>query len=216
MTTDIVAFAREKLELRAVPFVPEIRLYTAHAGSGLRRLLEAGLGPADDDPPPPYWAYPWAGGAVLARYLLDHPETVRGKTVVDLGAGSGLVAIAAALAGAAAVTGVEIDAIGIAIMPLNAEANGVAVTPQQANLLDGPPPDAEVLLAGDVFYAPEIAARVLPFLERCHAAGLTVLIGDPRRASLPLGRLVVRASYRVSDFGLGGAGDAPSAVFAFE
>lgn len=214
MTTDIVAFARQKFELRAVPIVPEIRLYTAHSGSGLRRLLEAGLAPGDDNPSPPYWAYPWAGGAVLARYLLDHPETVRTRRVTDLGSGSGLVAIAAALAGASSVTAIEIDRHGIAIIPLNAEANGVTVTPEQADILDGPAPDTDVLLAGDIFYAPVLAARVLPFLQRCRSAGVMVLIGDPHRAPLPQAHLMPLASYRVSDFGLGAAGEAPGAVFA--
>ena len=144
-----------------VPALPEIRLYTAHPGSGLRRLVEPhqsadddAVEPSDDapEPQPPYWAYAWAGGAVLARYILDHPQSVAGRRVLDLGAGSGLVGIAAAKAGASAVIAAEIDRNGVAAIGLNAAANGVAITIVDKDITTGPPPAVDLVLAGDVFY----------------------------------------------------------------
>lgn len=188
--------------------MPKIRLYTAHAGSGLWRLTGRG------DGPPPYWAYRWAGGTVLARYLLDHPEAVRGRRVLDLGAGAGIVGIAAMLCGASAVTAAEIDPNGVAALALNAEANGVRLEAIGADLLDGPVPDADLVAVGDLFYEAVLAERVTGFLDRCRAAGIAVLVGDPGRAPLPRRRLRLLAEYRVADFG--GGGDTASGVFAFE
>jgi predicted nicotinamide N-methyase len=160
-----------------VPLVPEITLRCA-----------------DDDPfavwertgaDVPYWAFPWAGGQALARYLLDHPAAVAGRRVLDLASGSGLVAIAAALAGAAGVTAVDIDPLAIAAVGLNATANGVTVTARLADLLDSPAPAVDVLLAGDVCYDVDLTARILPFVRRAAAAGATVLLGDPGRDYFP-------------------------------
>lgn len=176
--------------LTPVPGLPEISLHMAHSGSALSRVCEA----------LPYWAYPWSGGAALARYVLDHPDSVAGRTVLDLGAGSGLVAIAAAKAGAAHVTAAEIDPHGAAAIAVNAAANGVSVTVVEADLLNGPPPKADIVLAGDTFYGPDLAARVTPFLDRCIAAGAIVLVGDPGRAHLPLTRLRRVAEYQVTEF----------------
>jgi predicted nicotinamide N-methyase len=156
-----------------------------------------------DDPEasPPYWAYQWAGGMVLARYILDHPVTVAGLRVLDLGAGSGLVAIAAAKAGASTITAAEINPHGLAALALNAAVNGVAITAAGDDLLGGPPPDTDVIAVSDLFYAEDLADHVLPFLDRCLAAGITILIGDPYRKPLPLPRLELIAEYEVPDFG---------------
>ena len=145
---------------------------------------------------PPFWAFPWAGGQALARYLLDHPETVRGRTVLDLAAGSGLVGIAAALAGAATVAANEIDRHAEAAIALNARLNDVKLDVLAGDLLDG---DAgtEVVLAGDVFYSREMADRMIGYLDRARAAGAVVLVGDPGRAYLPRQRLIHVVEYEV-------------------
>lgn len=212
MVPDITAFLRENFALRPVPFVPEISLHTAHAGSGLRQLLERQAGQGEEALAP-YWAYPWAGGMALARYILDHKEAVAGRRVADLGTGSGLVGIAAALAGASHVLAVDIDPLSLAMAKLNAAANGVRIAPELADLLDGPVPDVDVIVAGDLFYDAALGGRVLPFLARCRAAGREVLIGDPHRAPLPERALRPLAHYRVSDVGLGAQEATASAVF---
>ncbi|WP_439473032.1 class I SAM-dependent methyltransferase [Brevundimonas sp.] len=188
-------FILDNLHLTPAPSRPDIRLYAAHAASGLDRLSAA------DDAPAPYWAYGWGGGAALAFYLQEHPEAVAGRRVLDLGCGSGLVGVAAMKAGAALVLAVDIDPHAVVATQLNAEANGVAVETMCADLLDGPPPAVEVVLAGDVFYSRALARRSLPFLRRCRDAGLSVLIGDPGRASLPRTRLTRIAAMDVPDFG---------------
>jgi predicted nicotinamide N-methyase len=200
------------MPLRPVPFAPEISLRLAHPGSGLRRLADA-----RDDPPPPYWAWVWGGGAALARYVLDHPPTVAGRRVLDLGAGSGIVGIAAAKAGARAVIASEIDPDGRAVLALNAAANGARFEAIAGDLTAGPPPDVDRVLVGDLFYAPDVAARTTAFLDRCLAAGLEVLIGDPHRAWLPRDRLRRLADYDAPDFGdAAQAAASPCTVFAFE
>ncbi|QKK15067.1 class I SAM-dependent methyltransferase [Rhizobium indicum] len=207
---DPAAFIKANLPISPVPSIPEIRLHTAGPASGLWRL--AGRGEAD---PPPYWAYPWAGGAVLARHLLDQPETVAGRRVLDLGAGSGLVAIAAAKAGAAKVTAVDIDANAIAAIGLNAAINGVNIVAWAADIIEAPPPATDLLVVGDLFYDPSLALRVMAFLRRCQACGIEVLIGDPERAYLPEGELNRIATHAVADFGGGsGGGAVPAGVFA--
>ncbi|MBY5668495.1 methyltransferase [Rhizobium leguminosarum] len=203
---DPAAFIKTNLPISHVPSIPEIRLHTAGPASGLWRL--AGRGEAD---PPPYWAYPWAGGAVLARHLLDQPETVAGRRVLDLGAGSGLVAIAAAKAGARAVTAVDIDANAIAAIGLNGAINGVDIVARAADIIEDPPPEADLLVVGDLFYDPSLALRVMAFLRRCLASGIEVLIGDPERAYLPQGELNRIATHAVADFGTGTGGKAARA-----
>lgn len=213
------------MRLAPVPSVPEIRLYTPHPASGLRRLTDPHQSidvdeETDDDgpePQPPYWAYVWAGGAVLARHILDHPQMVAGRRVLDLGAGSGLVGIAAAMAGAREVIAAEIDRNGVAAIGLNTAANGVEIAIVDKDITAGPPPAVDLVLAGDVFYGREVALRVIPFLDRCLAAGIDVLVGDPRRNDLPLSRLRLLAEYQVPDFGdAKGAASKPSGVFSFE
>ncbi|MER8965007.1 50S ribosomal protein L11 methyltransferase [Mesorhizobium sp. M0159] len=208
------------MRIAPVPALPEIRLYTAHPGSGLRRLLEWNQHATEKDgpePEPPYWAYVWAGGAVLARYIFDRPETVAGRRVLDLGAGSGLVGIAAAKAGASAVVAAEIDRNGVVALGLNATANGVAIMIIGEDITSGPPPPVDVVVVGDLFYAHDLAGRALSFLDRCLAAGIAVLIGDPGRAYLPRSRLRLLAEYEVPDVGEGrNAAMKPSGVFSFE
>lgn len=212
---DPAIFIKANLRLAPVPALPEIQLYTAHPGSGLRRLVD----PDGDapEPQPPYWAYAWAGGAVLARYVLNHPQSVSGRRVLDFGAGSGLVGIAAAKAGAGTVIAAEIDRNGVAAIGLNAAANGVEITIVDKDITTGLLPAVDLVLAGDVFYGYEVASRVIPFLDRCLAAGIEVLVGDPRRTDLPLSRLRLLAEYQVPDFGdAKGATTKPSGVFSFE
>ncbi|TJV45496.1 MAG: methyltransferase [Mesorhizobium sp.] len=212
-------FIKANMRLVPVPALPEIRFYTAHSGSGLRRLVDP-EGDTDDgrpEPQPPYWAYAWAGGAVLARYILDNPSTVTGRRVLDLGAGSGIVGIAAAKAGARTVIAAEIDRNGIAAIGLNAAANGVAIIAVGDDVTKGAPPAVDMVLAGDVFYGQDVARRVMPFLDRCRAAGIEVLVGDPGRAYLPRSRLRLVAEHQVPDFGdAKGAATKPSSVFRFD
>lgn len=191
-------FIRRNLRLAWLPAIPEIRLYLAHAGSGLSRLDRNGDGAA------PYWAFAWGGGLALARHILDNPETVAGRRVLDLGAGSGLVGIAAVKAGAATVLAAEVDPYGQAALALNAEANGVMLTPLALNIFRDAPPPVDLVLAGDVFYAPDVAIPMLACLDRCHAAGCDILIGDPGRRDLPRHRLRRLAEYPVGDIGEAG------------
>ncbi|HEV7898458.1 MAG TPA: 50S ribosomal protein L11 methyltransferase [Planosporangium sp.] len=182
MSDASAAFIRTHIHLAAVPFLPEMRLYQADEPIGLFELIGGGY---SSDRPPPFWAFAWAGGQGLARYLLDHPDTVTGQRVLDLASGSGLVAIAAALAGAAAVRAVDVDADAVRAIELNASANGVAVDARMGDILDGDAGDAEVVLAGDAFYSRAMADRVLAFVRRAARSGARVLVGDPDRAFLP-------------------------------
>ncbi|WP_442579417.1 class I SAM-dependent methyltransferase [Mesorhizobium sp. ASY16-5R] len=207
---DPAAFIRTQLQLVPVPSMPEIRLYTATPASGLWRLSAKG-GRGE----PPYWAYQWAGGLALVHYLREHPETVAGLRVLDLGAGSGLVGIAAAKAGAAHVIAAEADTNAHAAIRLNASENRVAVQLFEGNMLAGPPPAVDIVLAGDVFYDRDVAARMLAVLDRCLGAGIAVLVGDPGRAHLPRVRLRLLADYAVADVGDGAARNA-SGVYALE
>ena len=211
MIPDLPAFIRERLPLEPVPGVPEVRLHRAGPRSGLMRLAQA-----DPDFGSPYWARPWGGGLALARHVLDNPEVVAGGRVLDLGAGSGLVAIAAALAGAREARAVDVDPYAVTAARLNAAATGVAVETIQADLVGGDPPDVDLMLVGDLFYDPELAARVEAYLRRCVAAGIAVLIGDPWRAPLPVDRLSVVAEYPVADFGDPSGAARAAAVFSLE
>jgi predicted nicotinamide N-methyase len=189
------SFVCDHTRLRSVPYVPEIGLHLADEPLPLweeteRHLRVSGL-------PPPFWAFAWAGGQALARHLLDHRGIVAGRRVLDMASGSGLVAIAAAVAGAAAVTAAEIDQFGVAAIGLNAAANGVAVRAEAADLLDGDGAGADVVLAADTFYDKALTARLLPFLDRARSRGALVLIGDPGRAYLPCDHLAAQAAYDV-------------------
>ena len=174
-----------------VPFVPEITLHQADEPIDLwEKTEESGV-----EQPPPFWAFAWAGGQALARHLLDHPDLVAGRSVLDLATGSGLVAVAAALAGASPVTANDIDPYSLAAAEMNAIANNVRIATLEADLLDTDP-RGSVILAGDVFYSREMAGRVLPFLRRAAGRGCLVLVGDPGRAYLPVG-LIRQATYSV-------------------
>ena len=188
--------------------LPEIRLYLARDAFGLWERIERDTG--QDQLPPPFWAFPWAGGQALARYLLDQPDCVRGRAVLDLASGSGLVAIAAAVAGAASVTPSDTDALAVAAITLNAGVNRVRLEPTVGDLLAGPDPGpgapdavradlvrADVVLAGDAFYDRDMAGLMLPFLDRASQAGGLVLVGDPGRAYLPRERFTQVATYDV-------------------
>jgi predicted nicotinamide N-methyase len=189
---------RTGTRLRPVPLVPQIRLHQASDPIALWQRIELAAERTGLDPP--FWAFAWAGGQALARYLLDHPERVKDRRVTDVASGSGLVAIAAARAGAAAVTAYDTDPLAVAAIGVNAAANGVTVEAVCADVLDrdGPPaPGASLVLAGDAFYERDLAGRVMRFLERSHARGAAVLAGDCGRAYLPRDRLTPLASYDV-------------------
>lgn len=210
---DAAAFIRANLRLTLSPSVPEIRLYAAHPGSGLHRL--AGHAGQSVDAPPPYWAYHWAGGSVLARYILDRPQTVAGLRVLDLGAGSGIIGIAAAGAGALEVIAADIDGNAVAAIGLNAAANGVAISTLHGDPTLALPPPVDLVAVGDLFYERGLAVRVQTFLDRCLEAGISILVGDPGREHLPRHRLRLLAEYPVRDFGNGGQTVEPAAVFRF-
>ena len=197
--TDPAAFILANTRFQAVPHAPEISLWLADEITPIWRMTEEELG--ELGLPPPFWAFAWAGGQAVARWLLDNPAEVAGKTVLDFATGSGLVGIAAMKAGAASVLAVDIDPHAVVATQLNARANDVTVESLCADLLDGPPPAVEVVLAGDVFYSRALARRTLPFLRRCRDVGLSVLIGDPGRATLPRSRLTQVAAIDVPDFG---------------
>jgi predicted nicotinamide N-methyase len=188
------AFVTSNAALRPVPLLPEISLYLADDAFGLWEAAERRLGAPDQ--PPPFWAFPWPGGLALARYLLDHPETVAARPVLDLGSGSGLTAIAAALAGASSVLASELDPFAIAAIGLNAEANGVRID-CAGDVLDGSGEGTDLILAGDVWYERELAARALGLLQRARFRGAAVLVGDVGRKFLPRDLMRVLASYDV-------------------
>ncbi|MGC4856713.1 class I SAM-dependent methyltransferase [Micromonospora sp. DT4] len=184
----------DRLRLVPTPFVPEVRLHLAEDAIVWWARMEAFAGHPLS---PPYWASAWPGGQALARHLLDHPELAAGRRVLDVAAGSGLVAIAAALAGAADVVANDIDPYAVAAVTVNARANRVTVDTSGDDLLDGGVADADLVVAGDVFYSRAMAARMLPFLRRVVASGAEVLVGDPGRGHLPADGLLVLADYPV-------------------
>lgn len=195
MIPDPAAFINANTRLQAVPHAPEISLWLADEITPIWRLTEEELGQMGL--PPPFWAFAWAGGQALARWLLDNPDTVRGKQVVDFATGSGLVAIAAMKAGAASALGADIDPFCGAAVALNARANGVEVAFTSTNLLDTLPPPADLICAGDVCYEQPMADQVLAWLHQARAQGSTVIIGDPGRTYFPRTGLTHLAEYQV-------------------
>lgn len=191
---DPIRFIREHTALRPVPHAPEIVLHVADEATALWQKTEDELEAIGL--PPPFWAFAWAGGQALARYILDHPETVAGRHVVDFASGSGLVAIAAAKAGATHVTASDLDPFALHAIPINAAANGVEgrITAVGTDLIGT---DAESVLAADVFYERDLGAAVGNWLGDLHGRGRTVLIGDPGRSYLPRERLIAVATYEV-------------------
>jgi predicted nicotinamide N-methyase len=189
------AFVLHHTRLRPVPGLDEIRLHLADAVLPLWHAVQ--LETDDPDAALPYWAFAWAGGLAIGRYLREHPGSVAGRRVFDLASGSGLCAIAALRAGAVEATGADIDAFAAAAIELNARANSCRVTVVRRDVLDDAPPDVEVILAGDCWYDARLAERVLPWLRRARERGIEVLVGDPGRRYLPTDQLVELAAYEV-------------------
>jgi predicted nicotinamide N-methyase len=189
-------FILENTRPQRPPHTPEIELRLADEITPIWRLTEEAL--EEMGLPPPFWAFAWAGGQALARYLLDRPAVVGGKRVIDFASGSGIVAIAAMKAGAADVLAADIDVFCNAAVSVNAEANGVSVEFTDRDLLDEPPPAwAEVILAGDICYEKPLAERVMAWLAVARRQGATVLIGDPGRSYFPREGLDKLAEYQV-------------------
>ncbi len=189
-------FIRANTEILSPPLVPEVVLHLAHEALPIWQKTEEELGAIGL--PPPFWAFAWAGGQALARHILDNPEIVRGKRVLDLASGSGLVAIAAMKAGATWVTAAEIDQFAVEAVALNAELNAVLVTPVADDLLDKDPlGDIDIILVGDLFYEKHLATHCLDWLKQAHTMGIDVLIGDPGRSYLPKEKLNRIAEYAV-------------------
>jgi predicted nicotinamide N-methyase len=192
------AFVQRHTRLGEVDGVPGVRLHLADEVEPLWHAVEEVLG--IDGAPIPFWAFAWAGGLALSRWLQEHPEEVVGRHVLDLATGSGLVAIVAARCGATNVAAVDIDPFAEAAVSLNGRANHVRVAYSTRDLLDEPPPNVDVLLAADTWYEGSLAERVLPWLRAAAATGTRVLIGDPGRTYLPdpgASGLVELARYRV-------------------
>ncbi len=194
MKTDPRKFILDNTDLLVPPHVPEIRLHLASEVHELWHLTEDEL--QEIGLPPPFWAFAWAGGQGLARYVLDHPGCVRGRRVIDFASGSGMVAIAAAKAGALSVLAVDIDPWARHAVHLNAEANGVTIDFSGADMI-GAKPDADILLAGDVFYDKGFADALLPWFRTLRANGMDIMAGDPGRSYLPRDHLTALATYEV-------------------
>jgi predicted nicotinamide N-methyase len=193
---DPIAFIHANTRLRQVALVPEVVLHVADEALPLWHQTEEELGEAGL--PPPFWAFAWAGGQALARYVLDHPDSVAGQDVIDFASGSGLVAIAAMKAGARRVTAFDIDGFAREAIAVNAAANGVSINVSGDDLLSRPHlAPAQAVLAGDIFYQSDIAALALVFLQSRAAQGASVLIGDPGRYYLPKDQLTQLATYSV-------------------
>lgn len=188
------AFILANTEIASPPACPEIRLWTATEVTPLWEATEAAL--LRVNLPPPYWAFCWAGGQALTRWVLDHPELVRGKRVLDFAAGSGVTAMAAGLCGAVRVEAAEIDPMACFAITLNAELNGVSVEVLKDDVV-GSPCRWDVVVAGDVCYEAPMTAHIWPWLKRLAAEGATVVMADPGRAYLPKTGLMKVGSYTV-------------------
>lgn len=193
--TDAAAFIRENTRVQTVPHAPEVSLWLADEVTPIWRLTEEELG--DMGLPPPFWAFAWAGGQGLARWLLDHPQEAAGKRVLDFAAGSGLVGVAAMKAGAASALCADIDPFCGAAVAMNAELNGVALGFTDVDLLEAPAPDVDLICAGDVFYEGPMAERVLAWLIEAQGRGVRVLVGDPIRTYFPKSGFELLAEYEV-------------------
>jgi predicted nicotinamide N-methyase len=189
------AFVLRHTHLRRVPGLESLRLHLTDEVWPLWRAVQ--IETHDPDAPLPYWAFAWAGGLALGRYLQEHPAAVAGQRVYDLASGSGLCAIAALQAGASEASGADIDPFAAAAIALNARANRQRVTVVRRDVLDEEAPKVDVILAGDCWYDARLAQRVLPWLQRARARGIAVLVGDPGRRYLPTAALVELARYEV-------------------
>lgn len=192
---DIDAFIAANTRLLTPPLVPEVRLHLAEESVPIWQKTEEELG--EMNVPPPFWAFAWAGGQALARYVLDNPGLVSGKRVLDLGSGSGLSAIAAAKAGAAHVIAADVDQFSVAAVRLNAAINSVAIETTASDLLSAQPPPLDVLLIADLFYERALAEAVMAFATAARAQGAEVLVGDPRRSYFPRANFLEIATYAV-------------------
>jgi predicted nicotinamide N-methyase len=188
---DPAQFIRDNTELIAPPLVPEIRLHLATEVVPLWRKTEEEL--EQLGVPPPYWAFAWAGGQALSRYILDHPEEVAGKRVLDFGSGSGMIAIACMRAGAASILAADIDLFAVAAIELNAAANGARVDVTSEDVI-GRDCEWDIILVGDMCYERPLAERLLAWLQAC---GARVLLGDPGRSYFPKSDVEKLATYRV-------------------
>jgi predicted nicotinamide N-methyase len=188
-------FIRANTRLLPVPLVPEVQLHLAEESLAIWRQTEEELGRMNV--PPPWWAFAWAGGQALARYVLDNRALAAGRRVLDLGAGSGLAGIAALKAGAARVLAADTDPFALAAVALNAAVNRVTMEATDRDLLAAPPARFDLLLVGDLFYERVLAERVLAFLEVARSQGAAVLVGDPRRSYFPNARFEPVAEYSV-------------------
>ncbi|WP_186392422.1 MULTISPECIES: methyltransferase [unclassified Pannonibacter] len=188
-------FIETNTEVLAVPHASEIRLHLASEAMDLWQKTEDELG--EIGLPPPFWAFAWAGGQALARYLLDNPDLVRGKTVTDFAAGSGIVGIAAMMAGAASVSAVEIDRFAIEAIRLNAALNGVTLATKLGDITGTPPPQTDLMICGDVFYELPMSRKLIAWLDQLDEARTLILVGDPGRSYLPKERLEHLATYTV-------------------
>jgi predicted nicotinamide N-methyase len=189
------AFILENTRIQPPPHTPELTLHLADEVTPIWRLTEEAL--AEIGLPPPFWAFAWAGGQALARYVLDHPEEVAGKRVIDFASGSGIVGIAAMKARAGHVLAADIDPFCGAALAVNSELNGVRLDYTDQNLLDAPPPDVDVILAGDICYEKPLADQVMNWLAAAHVRGARILIGDPGRSYFPRVGLEKLAEYEV-------------------
>ena len=189
------AFIVENTRLQSPPHTPELFLHLADEITPIWKMTEEAL--AQIGLPPPFWAFAWAGGQALARYILDAPHIVAGKRAVDFASGSGIVAIAAMKAGAARVLAADIDGYCGEALALNSQVNAVACDFTDTNLLDAPPPAADLILAGDICYEKPLADQVMAWLAAARAQGSTVLLGDPGRSYFPKAGLTKLAEYQV-------------------
>jgi predicted nicotinamide N-methyase len=188
-------FIRANTQILSPPLVPEIKLHLAGESVPLWQKTEEELG--ELGLPPPFWAFAWAGGQALARHILDRSDIVRGRTIIDLASGSGIVAIAAALSGARRVLATDVDQFALAAMSLNSRLNDVSIEVTGGDLMSNPILACDVILVGDLFYEQALAARVFSWLEAAEARGIEVLIGDPGRSYLPKDRLIRIEEYQV-------------------
>jgi predicted nicotinamide N-methyase len=189
------AFVLRHSRLQAVPGLEDIRLHLSDDIYSVWGAVQRETG--DADAPIPYWAFAWGGGLAIAHYLLGQPSALADKSVLDMGSGSGLCAIAAVRAGAREVSAVDIDRYSIAATALNARANNVRLDIVGDDLLDDEPPPVDAILAGDCWYEEQFATRISAWLTRAVAAGTTVFIGDPGRRYLAHDRLIALATYDV-------------------
>ena len=193
--SDAAEFIRTQTAIGPAGIAPEIKLYLASEVTPLWQLTEERL--KGSGLPPPYWAFAWPGGQGMARYLLDHPEEVRGKRVLDFAAGSGVAALAAMKAGAAKALAVDIDPMALTAIDLNAALNGVNLEVADGIGMEDPPKRIDVILIGDACYEQTLSARLMRWLWLCVAGGIRVLLADPGRAYVPREGLLELARYDV-------------------